>query len=31
MGLEFDIIPAIEEEKSRETIPERYVTGACAS
>ena len=26
MGLEFDIIPATEEEKSRETIPERYVT-----
>lgn len=26
MGLEFDIIPAAGEEKSRETIPERYVT-----
>ena len=26
MGLEFDIIPAVGEEKSRETIPERYVT-----
>lgn len=26
MGLEFDIIPATGEEKSRETIPERYVT-----